>query len=101
MINYGPMKLPARLFLAALTLSVGGSHTDRAASSVSGGFARLRLLRDHEHRPMSQLPDDDWRDDFSPWVVVLRDPIRMLRTLFCESDSILYEYAFTRNSSRQ
>jgi hypothetical protein len=31
---------------------------------------------------------------------VLRDPIGMLHTLFCESDSILYEYAFNRNSSR-
>jgi hypothetical protein len=58
------------------------------------------LLRDYEHRPMSQLPDADWRDKFNTWGFVLRDPVGMLHTLFCESDGILYEYAFNQNSSR-
>jgi hypothetical protein len=49
---------------------------------------------------MPQLPDDHGGDDFNFCVVVLRDSIGMLRTLFYENDTILYSYAFNRNGCR-
>jgi hypothetical protein len=58
------------------------------------------LLREHEHACMPQLPDDDGRGDFDFFIVVLRDSIRMLRTLFYENDIVLYSYAFNRDGCR-
>ena len=48
---------------------------------------------------MSRLPYEHGGVDFSFWVVMLRDSIVMLRTLFDESDTILYRHAFNRNGS--
>jgi hypothetical protein len=58
------------------------------------------LLREHEHACLPRLPDDHGGDDFNFCVVVLRDSIGMLRTLFYENDTILYSYAFNRNGCR-
>ena len=46
---------------------------------------------------MSQLPYKHDRDDFNFWIVMLRDSVVMLRTVFCKSDAILFTYAVSRN----
>ena len=76
------------------------SHTDCSPSNLSGGFERLRLLREDGPRQVSQLPDEHDRDDFNFWVVMLHDPVDMLRTIFCESDAILFTDAVNRNDWR-
>ena len=49
---------------------------------------------------MSQLPYEHDRGHFNFWVVMLRDSVGMLRTVFYESDAILFTYAVNRNGWR-
>ncbi len=84
------MKLPARLFLAVLTLSIGTltpivpPPISLADSNVSDCCVKMDAGRCHS------CPTNDDRDDFNFWVVMLRDPVGMLRTVFYESDAILF-----------
>ena len=73
-----------------------GFHTD-CTSARSGGFDPLRLLRENERRQMPQLPYEHDRDDFNFWVVMLRNSVVVLRTVFYESDAILFTDAVNRN----
>jgi hypothetical protein len=57
------------------------SRTDGIASDDSHEIADFRLLREHEHRQRSQLPNGHGGDDFSFCIVMLHDSIGMLRTL--------------------
>jgi hypothetical protein len=75
-------------------------HTDCRPSNLSGGFERFRLLREDGRRQVSQLPDEHDRDDFNFWVVMLHDSVDMLRTIFCESDALLFTDAVNRNGWR-
>ena len=94
------MKLPARFFLAVVTLSIG-TLTPIVAPPISlARFERLRLLREDGRRQVSQLPDEHDRDDFNFWVVMLHDSVDMLRTIFYESDAILFTDAVNRNGWR-
>jgi hypothetical protein len=45
---------------------------------------------------MSRLPYEHGGVDFNFWVVMLRDSIVMLRTLFYDSDAILFTFAVNR-----
>jgi len=49
---------------------------------------------------MSSLPYEHGGVDFSFWVVMLHNSIGMLRTLFYESDAILFTYAVNREGWR-
>ena len=49
---------------------------------------------------LSQLPYEYDRGHFNFWVVMLHDPIDMLRTIFYESDAILFTDAVNRNDRR-
>jgi hypothetical protein len=44
------------------------------------------------------MPYGDGGGNFGFRVVVLRGPIRMLRALFYENDTILYQHALNRNN---
>jgi hypothetical protein len=72
------------------------SHTDGIVSDDSHEFADVRLLREHEHEWVSRLSND--HDDFKSWVLMLRDSIVMLLTLFYQGDAVLYRYSSNRNS---
>ena len=76
------------------------SHVDSIASDDSHELADFRSLREREHRPVSQLPNDHGGDDFNFCILMLRDSIGMLRTLSYASVTILHWYAFNRNGSR-
>jgi hypothetical protein len=54
------------------------------------------LLRNSEHRHVSQLPGANARDNFR-LVVVLRESIELLRPLFHAGDTVSVGDAFTWN----
>jgi hypothetical protein len=55
------------------------------------------LLREPGHRQVSQLPGDHRSDRLRVCVVMLCDPIGMLRTVLCQGDAVLCEHASTRD----
>ena len=94
------MKLPARFFLAVLTLSIG-ALTPIAAPPISLADSNVSdCCVKMDAGQVSQLPDEHDRDGFNFWVVMLRDPVDMLRTVFYESDAILFTDAVNRNDWR-
>ena len=69
--------------------------TDSIASGRSYEVADFKLLREHEHRQVPQLSDDNRRDDFSFWIFMLLDSIDVFRALFYQDDAALYKYSPT------
>jgi len=58
------------------------------------------LLREDGRSQLPPLPYEYDRGHFNFWVVMLRDSVGMLRTIFFESAAILFTDAVNRNDRR-
>jgi hypothetical protein len=76
------------------------SHTGSITRNVSLDSARDKLLRGHQYGPVSQLSDEQQRNESRSWVHMLHDPIGVLRTLSYQGESFRYTNAANRDGWR-